>query len=166
MSVTSDSSLTVVRLWSASTAITRKIDLALGAIHGIGFNEYVVLSHLIAAPNKTLRRIDLAESIGRTASGVTRMLLPMEKIGLVRKESNPRDARVSLVQITASGEEIYGYATNTLDEKSASLLGRLEKKEVKRLLKLACRESVKCVKMAAPPIYCKPRTVESLSCHA
>lgn len=31
--------------------------------------------------------------MGLTASGVTRTLLPLEKIGLVGRESDPRDAR-------------------------------------------------------------------------
>ncbi len=65
-------------------------------------NEFIVLYHLHHAPNKTLRRIDLAEKVGLTASGITRLLLPMEKIGLVEKKVNPNDARVSLVSI-ASG---------------------------------------------------------------
>lgn len=65
-------------------------------------NEFIVLYHLENAPNKTLRRIDLAEKVWLTASGITRLLLPMEKIGLVEKKVNPHDARVSLVSI-ASG---------------------------------------------------------------
>lgn len=65
-------------------------------------NEFIVLYHLENAPNKTLRRIDLAEKVWFTASGITRLLLPMEKIGLVEKKVNLNDARVSLVSI-ASG---------------------------------------------------------------
>lgn len=57
--------------------------------------------------NETMHRIDLAESIGLSASGVTRLLMPMQKIGLVQKEANPRDARVSLVKLTKSGKKIY-----------------------------------------------------------
>ena len=136
MSNLSDPAQAVIALWINSTVISRKIDLGLGAVHGIGFTEYIVLFHLMNAPNKTLRRTDLAEAIGRTASGVTRMLMPMEKIGLVRKESNPRDARVSQVKITAAGEKLFGFATTSLDEKSGSLLKRLERKEIKQLLEL------------------------------
>ena len=136
MSNLSDPAQAVIALWINSTVISRKIDLGLGAVHGIGFTEYIVLFHLMNAPNKTLRRTDLAEAIGRTASGVTRMLMPMEKIGLVRKESNPRDARVSQVKITAAGKKLFGFATTSLDEKSGSLLKRLERKEIKQLLEL------------------------------
>ncbi|MDZ7871614.1 MAG: MarR family transcriptional regulator [Rheinheimera sp.] len=46
---------------------------------------------------QTRRRSDLVELVGLSPSGITRLLLPLEKIGRVEKERNPRDARVSLV---------------------------------------------------------------------
>lgn len=75
-----------------------------GGLDGLGFNEFTILLHLSQADNKKMRRIDLAEKIGLTASGVTRMLAPMEKIGLIRREADVRDARVSYVSITSGGE--------------------------------------------------------------
>lgn len=51
-----------------------------------------------------MRRVDLADTIGLTASGVTRLLLPMEKVGLVKRESHIGDARVSYVVIAPGGE--------------------------------------------------------------
>lgn len=75
-----------------------------GGLDGLGFNEFVILFHLDQAPDKKIRRIDLAEKMGLTASGVTRILAPMEKIGLIKKETAPRDARVSYVAITSSGQ--------------------------------------------------------------
>lgn len=78
----------------------RRFDNSLG---GLGFNELIILYHLDQAENKSLRRIDLAEKIGFTASGVTRILLPMEKVGYVKKEINKEDARVSLVLLAAGG---------------------------------------------------------------
>jgi len=126
----------VINLWMSSTSISRKIDLRLGAIHGIGFTEYMVLFHLMNAPNNVQRRIDLADAIGRTASGVTRMLLPMEKIGLVTKESNPRDARVSLVKVTAAGEKVFHDASTTLNEESKHRLRRVDSQGINDLLEI------------------------------
>ncbi|MDD3646157.1 MAG: MarR family transcriptional regulator [Candidatus Gracilibacteria bacterium] len=89
-----------------------------GKLGGIGFTDFIVLYYLNNAPENKLKRIELAEKVGLTASGVTRLLLPMEKIGLVSKESNPNDARVSFVILTPGGKnkleealeriEIYG----------------------------------------------------------
>ncbi len=126
----------ITALWTSHAAFNRALDAGLGTIHGIGLTEYMVLLHLINAPDKSLRRIDLAEAVCRTASGVTRMLLPMEKIGLVKRDTNPRDARVSLVKITRSGEKIFKDATVTLDQKCEHLLRRLEDKQVAQLLKI------------------------------
>lgn len=75
-----------------------------GGLDGLGFNEFVILFHLNQAPNKKIRRIDLAEKMGLTASGVTRILAPMEKIGLIKKETTSRDARVRYVTMTSSGQ--------------------------------------------------------------
>ena len=75
-----------------------------GGLDGIGFNEFVILLHLSQSPENKIRRIDLAEKMGLTASGVTRILAPMEKIGLIQKEANARDARVSYVAISSSGK--------------------------------------------------------------
>ena len=123
-------------LWLNNANITKKIDNSLGMLHGIGFTEYMVLNQLMIAPNKRLRRIDIAESIGRTASGMTRMLLPMEKIGLIEKEKNPRDARVSLVKISAIGETKYDEATITLNEVSERLFNKLNQKQLTEFMQL------------------------------
>jgi DNA-binding MarR family transcriptional regulator len=63
-----------------------------------------------------MRRVDLAMAIGRTASGVTRLLRPLEKIGLVSRNSSERDARVSLVTLTNAGAEKLSDATITVNE--------------------------------------------------
>tara|TARA_R100000005_G_scaffold89631_1_gene60329 strand:- start:34834 stop:35256 length:423 start_codon:yes stop_codon:yes gene_type:complete len=123
-------------LWLKSAVISKHLDNSLGAIHGIGLAEYMVLLNLMKAPNHALRRIDIAEALARTASGITRMLMPMEKIGLVSKETNERDARVSLVKITPAGEELFRNATVTLDAKSQSLLRNIDRESADKLLAL------------------------------
>jgi hypothetical protein len=52
------------------------------ALKGLGFSEFVILHHLIPGPpGEQMRRIDSGgEDSGFTASGVTRLLLPMEKL--------------------------------------------------------------------------------------
>ena len=123
-------------IWMKSATVSKQLDNSLGAIHGIGLAEYMVLMNLAMAPNQTLRRIDIADSVSRTASAITRMLMPMEKIGLVKKESSARDARVSLVKITEAGLEVYGNATLTLTSKSEAILKGFSDKEAAELLRL------------------------------
>lgn len=103
------------------------------SVHGISFTEYLLLRQLNQAPNKKLRRIDLAESVGLSASGVTRLLNPMEKIGLIDKEEVLRDARVSLVVLTAAGEQIFADAHQTFSDVSLSMLSVLNPKQIATL---------------------------------
>ncbi|WP_338519664.1 MarR family winged helix-turn-helix transcriptional regulator [Alteromonas gracilis] len=123
-------------LWLNSAIISKHLDNSLSAIHGIGLTEYMVLHSLVKAPNRALRRIDIAEALARTASGITRILMPMEKIGLIAKDVNERDARVSLVKITNTGEELFNNATTTLEKKSETLLKNLDDKSADKFLAL------------------------------
>ena len=81
--------------------------------HGIGFTDFAILYLLHQAPGGRLRRTDLAEKAGLTASGITRMLLPLEKTGLVAREASERDARVSYAALTPAGRRIYEEARET-----------------------------------------------------
>ncbi|WP_443590549.1 MarR family winged helix-turn-helix transcriptional regulator [Vreelandella alkaliphila] len=96
----------VLSVISLQSKIQKRIGSALSA-YGIGLSDYLVLNQLYTAPNQKVRRSDLAEQVGLSPSGVTRLLNPMEKIGLVKKHENPRDARVSLVALTTAGTNIY-----------------------------------------------------------
>ena len=90
-----------INLAKIQAIMNRRFDSGLG---GLGFNEFIILYHLSQAEGEKMRRIDLAEKIGLTASGVTRLLLPMEKVGLVKKEVNREDARSSLVMLAHGGK--------------------------------------------------------------
>jgi DNA-binding MarR family transcriptional regulator len=111
-----------LRLARAHAVLIRRLDSALGSHHGISFGDFQVLDHLSRAPGGRLRRVDLAERLGLTASGVTRTLLPLEKIGLVRREPDPRDARVGYAAVTPAGLELLVNATAVTDLVSADLL--------------------------------------------
>lgn len=104
-----------LRLARAHAVLLRRFDSGLGSHHGISFGDYQVLNHLSRAPGGRLRRVDLAERLGLTASGVTRTLLPLEKIGLVTREPDPRDARVGYAVITPTGQELMNNATDVVD---------------------------------------------------
>ncbi|MGH1540174.1 MAG: MarR family winged helix-turn-helix transcriptional regulator [Arenicella sp.] len=136
MKITSLQTQVLTELSAKTSTITRKIDMNLGAIHGIGFAEYMVLSHLMEAPNHLMRRIDLATALDRSASGVTKMLSPMEKIGLVSRDTNPRDARVSLVKITPAGETVFKQALKTLNQQAENLFKKLDSSNLDHLLHL------------------------------
>jgi len=115
------------------TNISKKLDNQL-SVHGINFSEYMILFHLDQAIGKKMRRIDLAEKIGLSASGITRLVAPMEKIGLVHKEANQRDARVSLVKLSSSGERILQESTISLNLTSQEILSKLDENSLTEML--------------------------------
>src|SRR5476649_421296 len=111
-----------LRLARAQAALVRRLDQVLGGYHGISFGDFMLLHYLNRAPGGRLRRVDLAERQGLTASGVTRTLLPLEKIGLVERQQDPRDARVGYAAITPTGQEMLNNAMVTAQKISGDLL--------------------------------------------
>jgi len=111
-----------LRLARAQATLVRRLDQVLGGYHGISFSDFMLLHYLARAPGGRLRRVDLAERQGLTASGVTRTLLPLEKIGLVERQQDPRDARVAYAAITATGRELLNNAVVVADQISKDLL--------------------------------------------
>ncbi|MEI6600900.1 MAG: MarR family transcriptional regulator [Comamonadaceae bacterium] len=99
-----------LRLNRAYATLTRRLDNALSSLHGLSFSDFMILYYLDRAPESRLRRIDLAERLGVTASGVTRSLLPLEKLCLVARQPDPRDARVGYASLTESGQQLLKYA--------------------------------------------------------
>jgi len=125
----------ILSLATLQSKLLKRVDLQM-SVHGISFTEYLVMYHLNNAPKKTLRRIELAESIGLSASGVTRVLAPMEKIKLVQKEANPRDARVSMVKLSNTGKTIFKDSTLSFKHIADQALQSLSSKDVNCLLSL------------------------------
>ena len=105
-----------IRLSRACAALTRRLDNVLSGLHGLSFADFMILYYLERAPGSRLRRVDLAERLGLTASGVTRSLIPLEKLGLVSRQPDPRDARVGYATLTRSGRELLGYALISVRE--------------------------------------------------
>jgi DNA-binding MarR family transcriptional regulator len=89
----------------AHAAITRELSAQLQREHGLTLNDYEVLLHLARAEGQRLRRVDLAERVILTASGITRLLEGLERSGFVTKEHCTSDARVSYAKLTETGYE-------------------------------------------------------------
>ena len=112
----------VLHLVRTQTVVIRRLDQALGSYHGLSFNDFLLLHHLSQGPGGRLRRVDLAERHGLTASGITRTLLPLEKLGLVERQQEPRDARVAYAALTGAGRELLGHAHLLAGQVSKELL--------------------------------------------
>jgi DNA-binding MarR family transcriptional regulator len=92
-----------VRLLRGHAAVKRELSAQLVADHGLTINDYECLLHLSRADELGLRRVDLAELLLLTASGVTRLLDGLERAGYVAKRSCNSDARVTYAVLTDAG---------------------------------------------------------------
>jgi len=93
-----------VHLLRAHAATTRSLSAQLQAEHGLTINDYEALLRLSRADDGRMRRVDLAEALILTPSGVTRLLDGLERAGLVEKATCASDARVTYACLTEAGE--------------------------------------------------------------
>src|SRR3954469_80737 len=97
----------------AHSAITRQLNADLLNVHGLTLNDYEVLLLLSRAEGHRMRRVDLAQTVVLTASGITRLLDGLERAGYVEKATCATDARVSYAKLTAAGNAKLGAAADT-----------------------------------------------------
>jgi DNA-binding MarR family transcriptional regulator len=92
-----------VRLLRGHASVTRSMSAQLVADHGLTINDYEALLHLSHAEEGRMRRVDLAERLILTASGVTRLLDGLEGTGWVERGSCASDRRVTYAVLTDAG---------------------------------------------------------------
>jgi DNA-binding MarR family transcriptional regulator len=118
--------------------MVRRIDRRLGSLHGLSFADFALLRSLDRAPNGRLRRVDLAEGLGLTPAAVTRALIPLEKIGLVKREADEYDARVGYASLTKSGTRVLQEATESAELVTEEALP-LKPRELSELYELVAK---------------------------
>jgi len=124
----------------AHSAITRELSVQLQREHGLTLNDYEVLLHLSRAEGRRLRRVDLAERVLLTASGITRLLDGLQQAGCVTKETCASDARVSYAKLTDDGlEKLRSASATHLQGIDELFLGRYSADERATLAELLSR---------------------------
>ncbi|MEK9968211.1 MAG: MarR family transcriptional regulator [Ferrovibrio sp.] len=111
----------LLRLLRSAAWLDSRLGPELGSVHGLALNELLFLLQLSRAPLQRLRRVDLANRLHTSQSTITRMALPLEKSGLVKREADPRDARVAYVTLTRTGRTRIADAEATFRRMAADL---------------------------------------------
>jgi DNA-binding MarR family transcriptional regulator len=96
----------------AHACVVRGLDRELVADHGLTINDYEVLLRLARAPDRMLRRVDLAQQVLLTPSGITRLLDGLQRSGYVEKAACDTDARVVYAKLTEAGRDKLRAATD------------------------------------------------------
>jgi DNA-binding MarR family transcriptional regulator len=129
-------------LLGAHAALTRELSAALVASHGLTINDYGALLLLSRAGDEGMRRIDLANDLQLSPSGITRLLDRLEDQGLVGKGECKSDARVSYAILTDAGlAKLREAAPGHIGDIERRLAAVLSEDEMKKLSELLGRLS-------------------------
>jgi DNA-binding MarR family transcriptional regulator len=130
----------VINLLRACAQLEERFANELAGIHGLALKEVLLLMHLERAPRARLTRVDLAKRLHVSPSTVTRMTIPLEKVSIVGREADDRDARLAYVVLTDSGRKLVLTARATLERMSVEVFrDRWTKHEITSLADLLGR---------------------------
>jgi DNA-binding MarR family transcriptional regulator len=121
-------------------ALTRALNTELVADHGLTMNDYEVLLRLSRAPDRRMKRIELAQSVVLTPSGITRLLDGLEAEGWVAKAGCETDARVTYATLTDAGrQKLHEAAASHLGDVDRLFTGHFDAAELTTLAELLSR---------------------------
>jgi DNA-binding MarR family transcriptional regulator len=128
------------RLLRTHATLKRELSSRLVADHGLTINDYEALLLLSHAEEGAMRRVDMAEQLMLTPSGVTRLLDGLERDGWVTKGTCESDARVTYAVLTDEGRERLEVAASSHLAQVRSLIeDRLAAAELQTLAELLGR---------------------------
>lgn len=116
--MTDESFPAIAHLLRAHTIVEERLSGELSAVHGLSLNELLLLMFLDGATAGRLSRVELARCMHTSASTITRQASPLEKRGLVGRDVDARDARLSYVVLTPTGKQLVEDARTTFERSS------------------------------------------------
>jgi DNA-binding MarR family transcriptional regulator len=93
------------RLLRSHAVLRRELEAELAGKHELTTSEFEVLLLLSRAPDRKMRRVDLADEVRLSPSGITRMLDRLGEEQFVEKATCDSDARISYAVLTDKGLE-------------------------------------------------------------
>jgi DNA-binding MarR family transcriptional regulator len=114
-----------------------ELEAELEGKHELNVTEFEVLLVLSKEDDRQMRRVDVAEAVRLSPSGITRLLDRLMAEGLVEKGECAADARVSYAKLTDKGFELCLAAVPAYDAAVDGVLsGRLSNDELEQLTDL------------------------------
>ncbi len=128
------------RLMRAYSLLRRELEAEVLQPRGLTINDFEALVHLSVAEDARLRRIDLAERLTLSPSGVTRLLDGLQAAGFVENVHCESDARVTWARLTEEGARTLECVGAEHSKMLRSLFGRtLDDEEIGQLSELLGR---------------------------
>ncbi|MES2743501.1 MAG: MarR family transcriptional regulator [Pseudomonadota bacterium] len=109
----------------AHASLTLKLDDVLGTLHGLSYNDFLLLTLLSRAEDGRMAVADLVRPLGVQLSAVTRQLVLLEKTGLAQREPEVAADGRRHVAIRSGGKKLLNGATVTAAAVCADLVHTL-----------------------------------------
>jgi DNA-binding MarR family transcriptional regulator len=121
-------------LQRAHRDLTRRLESALVARHGLSLSALELLGRLAAAPGRCHRLSRLAGEVGLSLSRVSRLVDSLEARGLVERRRCADDTRAVEAHLTAAGLELAREAqADHVADVQRSFVDRLDEAELRTL---------------------------------
>jgi len=102
-------------------------------------SRFDVLAHLYEAGKRGLSTTQLARRLLASKGNITRLLDRMEEDGLIRRQPNPSDRRISDIYLSKAGSESFARMAPEHERWSDEIFKALEETEKEALIELLVR---------------------------
>ena len=129
-----------IKLIRGQSAAVKAVNAQLVADHGLTVNDFECMLLLARAEERQMRRVDLAEQLILTASGITRLLDGLEQEGWVDRAACASDRRVTYAVLTDEGlAKLREASTSHVADLRAFFEARYTNEELEQLAELLGR---------------------------
>jgi DNA-binding MarR family transcriptional regulator len=99
----------------AHATMVKRFDEELGTFYGLNFRDFILLYHLCSTPDEQLPRDELMVRLAVTPVELARMLIPLEKIGLISRFACADKPAIRYVKVLAGGRKLVAGAVTYID---------------------------------------------------
>lgn len=100
-------------VWKGQVLVARALEHAMREHAGLSLTWGEVLSRLGAAPGGRLRMQELARQVFVSKSGISQVITQMSRRGLVTRQGDPDNLRITYAALTDEGRSILRKSTTT-----------------------------------------------------